>query len=119
MLPAVFAISCVLAAYGGSTPAPNPSPESTVQSPADCSHLTTEEQAFSQQLSPTSKQLFCHTFNTSQRHAAMEMTKQPDNSGQMPTPDMAVRQVARDNQMMIPMTMPSGSDGMSGGCPAQ
>ncbi len=119
MVHSFLSLACFLAAssYGGSAPAPAPQAP-MMQTPSDCSSLTTDEQNFAQQLSPTNKQLFCHTFNTAQRHAAMQMSRQPDSSGQMPSPDMSVRQVARDNQMMIPMTTPSPSD-MGGGCPVE
>jgi hypothetical protein len=79
---------------------------------ADCGSFSFMEQDFSEELSDANKEMFCGRFNQDQRNSAMQMTRQPDNNGNLMSPDQAVEKVAKDNRMM-PMQKKSK------GCPVQ
>lgn len=75
-------------------------------SPCDGQHLSANEKAFSQQLSPIHQNVFCGQFTASQRQQAMSLAgsatqNMKGESGGSITPDMAVEivmQTARYNQ---------------------
>src|SRR5258706_12737694 len=66
------------------TPAPS---QKMAQPKMDCSQLTTAQQDFANQLSPTNKMIFCSKFNDSQRANAMDMAGQMGTTGTLVTND--------------------------------
>lgn len=84
---------------------------------ANCAQLTPDEQDFANQLNPTNKTMFCTKFSADMRASAIEMSGQMGPDGMLVTNDQAVEQVARDNNIMMPMTAPPMRQG--GSCPAK
>jgi hypothetical protein len=82
----------------------------------NCSQLTTDEQDFANQLSPTHKMMFCNKFTPSMRQSAMQMSGEMGSEGNLVTNDQAVEKVAKDNNMMMP-TQPPVRQG--GSCPVK
>lgn len=68
---------------------------------ADCSNLNPQEMEFANHLNSANRGLFCNRMNPAQRSRTMQMTTQPDSYGNTLSPDQAVEQVARENQLMI------------------
>ncbi len=83
----------------------------------DCSQLTPDEQDFANQLNPSNKMVFCSKFNADMRTSAIEMSGQMGPDGTLITNDQAVEQVAKDNNMGMPMAPPAARQG--GSCPAK
>lgn len=81
----------------------------------DCSQLTPDEQDFATQLSPAQKMMFCNKFDTDMRSKAIDMSGQMGDNGVLMTNDQAVEQVARDNNMPMPMAPPR----KGGSCPSK
>lgn len=95
-------------------PSQQQQPKPQTQMP-DCSQLTPDEQIFATQLSPAQKKMFCTKFDTTMRSNAMEMSGQMGDNGVLMTNDQAVEQVARDNNMAMPMVPPR----KGGSCPSK
>lgn len=74
----------------------------------ECEGLTPEEQQFASGLSNSLKMMFCKYLNEDQRKAAMRLDK---NSY---TPDEAVQEIARQNNLAPPPAQPSER-----GCPVK
>lgn len=74
----------------------------------DCEGLTPEEQQFISGLSNSLKMMFCKYLNEDQRKAAMQLDR---NSY---TPDEAVQEIARQNNLVPPPAQPSER-----GCPVK
>ena len=85
----------------------------TMMSSSNCTNLPTDQQTFAMQLTPNNKNMFCNSFNMDQRKAAMQMTTAMNPSGAKMTPDQAVEQVARNNNLTP--TNPRST----GGCPVR
>ena len=84
---ALFSLSCLSGALVADQPA-------TTTPMMDCSSMTAAEQQFAAQLSAANKAMFCGQFTADQRASAMQMTSQPDASGNAVTADQAVQSVA-------------------------
>lgn len=83
---------------------------------AECSQLNPDEQEFATQLSTTQRMMFCNKFTPEMRASAMEASGQMGTNGMLITNDQAVEQVAKDNNMMMPMS-PTKRQGSA--CPAK
>ncbi len=92
-----------------------PSQQPKMAPKLDCSGLTPDEQDFATELSPQQKMMFCNKFDTTMRSKAIEMSGQMGDNGVLMTNDQAVEQVARDNNMPMPMTPPR----KGGSCPSK
>lgn len=109
---------------GGSAPNGNAQPKAPMQNnsqqnmmgKADCSQLSPDEQDFATQLSAPHRMMFCNKFDAGMRGAAMEASGQMGTNGMLVTNDQAVEQVAKDNNMMMPM---APAKRQTSGCPAK
>lgn len=97
-------------------PMQNNQPNMAPKGKADCSQLSPDEQDFATQLSAPHRMVFCNKFDSEMRASAMEAAGQMGTSGMLVTNDQAVEQVARDNNMMMPM---APAKRQSSGCPAK
>jgi hypothetical protein len=83
---------------------------------ADCAQLTADEQDFANQLNPMNKMMFCGKFTSAMRRTSMDRAGQTGSDGMLITNDQSVEQVAKDNNMALPM---SPGTRQSGSCPAK
>jgi hypothetical protein len=83
---------------------------------ANCSTLSTQQQAFANKLSAENKMMFCNQFTESHRITAMQMASSQDASGNMMSADQAVQKVAMQNNMMMGNQAAPKSQG---GCPVK
>ena len=86
----VIAFGCTLGAL---------SLEAYTMQPTECSAMSPEIQRFAGELTPLNRKMFCENFTDGQRASAMQMVSEPDESGVVMTPDLAVQKVAKANRV--------------------
>jgi hypothetical protein len=65
--------------------------------PMDCSNMSSAVQQFAGQLTAANRTMFCSKFSDAQRASAMQMASNPDASGNVVSPDDAVKSVSGAN----------------------
>ncbi len=99
--------------------ATTPNGGGAMTSPGSCTSMPADQQTFASQLSADNMSMFCSKFSPDQRTAAMQMTSKPGANGTKMSPDQAVQQVMKNNNMAPMPAQPATQPKSTGGCPVR